>query len=79
LDTLWYYECCFLNNIDGHQHWFSDMFVGGLVGTLIGRSIVRSSWKARGILDKKERKISLNYIPQFSSQFTGLKIIANIE
>jgi membrane-associated phospholipid phosphatase len=69
----------FLSNIDGHQHWFSDMVVGGLVGTLIGRSIVRSSWKARGILDKKQSKISLNYVPQFSSQFTGLKIIANIE
>lgn len=69
----------FLNQIDGHQHWFSDMVVGGLVGTLIGRSIVRSSWKARGILDKKQRKISLNYIPQFSSQFTGLRIVANIE
>tara|TARA_R110002126_G_scaffold286935_1_gene439219 strand:- start:4001 stop:4930 length:930 start_codon:yes stop_codon:yes gene_type:complete len=69
----------FLSNIDGHQHWFSDMVVGGLVGTLIGRSIVRSSWKARGILDKKQRKISLNYVPQFSPQFTGLRIIANIE
>jgi membrane-associated phospholipid phosphatase len=69
----------FLNHIDGHQHWFSDMVFGGLVGTLIGRSIVRSSWKSRGVLDKKERKISLNYIPQFSTQFTGLKIIANIE
>lgn len=69
----------FLANIDGHQHWFSDMLVGGLVGTLIGRSIVRSSWKARGILDKKQRKISINYIPQFSSEFTGLRIVANIE
>jgi hypothetical protein len=52
---------------------------GGIVGPLFGCSIVRSSWKTRGILDKKERKISLNYVPQFSSQFTGLKIIANIE
>lgn len=70
----------FLSNIDGHQHWFSDMVVGGLVGTLIGRSIVRSSWKARGILpDSKKRSISLNYIPQVSPDFTGLRIIANIE
>ena len=71
----------FLNKIDGHRHWFSDMVVGGLVGTLIGRSIVRSSWKARGILpdDSKKRSISLNYIPQVSPDFTGLRIIANIE
>jgi hypothetical protein len=52
---------------------------GGIVGTLFGRSIVRSSWKARGVLDKRERKTPLNYMPQFSSQFTGLKIIVNIE
>lgn len=70
----------FLNEIDGHQHWFSDMVVGGILGTLIGRSIVRSSWKARGILPQKnKRSISLNYIPQVSSDFTGLRIIANIE
>jgi membrane-associated phospholipid phosphatase len=69
----------FLSDIKDHEHWVSDMVVGGILGTLIGRSIVRSSWKARGILPKKERSISLNYIPQFSSNFTGLRIIANIE
>lgn len=70
----------FLSNIEDHEHWVSDMIVGGILGTLIGRSIVRSSWKARGILPKnKQRSISLNYIPQVSSDFTGLRIIANIE
>ncbi|OBY66358.1 hypothetical protein LPB301_06605 [Polaribacter reichenbachii] len=66
----------FFSNVKGHQHWVSDMVVGGIIGTLIGRSIVRSSWKARGILEKnKNRRISLNYIPKFSSEFTGLKIV----
>ncbi len=66
----------FFSNVKGHQHWVSDMVVGGILGTLIGRSIVRSSWKARGILEKsKNRRISLNYIPKFSSEFTGLKIV----
>lgn len=69
----------FLSNIKSHEHWVSDMFVGGILGTLIGRSIVRSSWKARGILPQKQRSISFNYIPQFSSEFTGIKIVANIE
>ena len=70
----------FLSDIKNHEHWVSDMVVGGILGTLIGRSIVRSSWKARGILPKnKQRSISLNYIPQVSSDFTGLRIIANIE
>lgn len=66
----------FFSGVTGHQHWISDMVVGGIVGTLIGRSIVRSSWKARGILEKsKNRQLSLNYIPQFSPEFTGLKIV----
>lgn len=66
----------FFSNVKGHQHWISDMVLGGIVGTLIGRSIVRSSWKARGIIeDTKNRKISINYIPRFSSEFTGLRIV----
>jgi membrane-associated phospholipid phosphatase len=70
----------FFSNVGAHNHWMSDMVLGGIVGTLIGRSIVRSSWRSRGILDPKpQRRISLNYIPRFSSEFTGLRIVANIE
>ena len=66
----------FFSNVKGHQHWFSDMVVGGILGTLIGRSVVRSSWKARGILDRtKPKKITLSYTPQFSPEFTGLRIV----
>ena len=66
----------FASNIKGHQHWFSDMVAGAIVGTLIGRSITKSSWKARGILDRtKPKKISFNYTPRFSSEFTGLRIV----
>jgi membrane-associated phospholipid phosphatase len=66
----------FFSNVKGHNHWFSDMAVGALVGTLIGRSIVRSSWKARGILDRtKPKKISFNYMPRFSPEFTGLRVV----
>ncbi|WP_297815818.1 hypothetical protein [uncultured Polaribacter sp.] len=66
----------FFSNVKGHQHWFSDMVAGAIVGTLIGRSVVRSSWKARGILDRtKPKKITLSYTPQFSPEFTGLRIV----
>lgn len=70
----------FFSNVKGYQHWTSDKVLGAIVGTLIGRSILRSSWKARGIIDKsKKSKFSLNYIPQISSEFTGIRIVANIE
>lgn len=67
-----------LSDITSHEHWVSDFVVGGILGTLIGRSIVRSSWKARGILEKnKNRKLSLNlnYIPRVSPEFTGIRIV----
>lgn len=68
----------FFSNVKDHLHWISDMVVGGIVGTLIGRSIVRSSWRARGILEKNNnQRLTLNYIPQFSSEFTGLRIVGN--
>ena len=66
----------FLSNIKSHEHWVSDMVVGGILGTLIGRSIVKSSWKARGILEpRKQKQISFNYTPRFSPEFTGLRIV----
>jgi membrane-associated phospholipid phosphatase len=66
----------FFSGVTGHQHWTSDKVVGALVGTLIGRSIVRSSWKARGIIDtSKKGRLSLNYVPRISSEFTGLRIV----
>ncbi|MCG1037777.1 phosphatase PAP2 family protein [Polaribacter sargassicola] len=66
----------FLSDIKSHEHWISDMVAGGIIGTLIGRSIVRSSWKARGLLGKKESEFSINYTPTFSSEFTGLRVVA---
>jgi membrane-associated phospholipid phosphatase len=66
----------FASDIGAHNHWFSDMVAGAIIGTLIGRSITKSSWKARGILDqKKQKKISFSYTPQFSPEFTGLRIV----
>lgn len=66
----------FFSNVKSHSHWVGDMAAGGIVGTLISRSIVRSSWKARGILDRsKKGRLSLNYIPRISNEFTGLRIV----
>jgi len=82
-DNYWipygFMSMVFLSDIKGHNHWVSDLFVGGLVGTLIGKSIVRSSWKARGKTDflKKKKNISFRFIPQVSSDWAGLHIIGS--
>lgn len=69
----------FLADIKGHNHWVSDMVVGGIVGTVIGRSIVKSSWKIRNKTNflKKEKTISFRFIPQVSSDWAGLHILGS--
>ncbi|NJB83244.1 phosphatase PAP2 family protein [Wenyingzhuangia aestuarii] len=66
----------FLAEIKEHRHWVSDMVAGGIIGTVIGRSIVKSSWKARGILPNKEKSIAFQWIPSISSRFNGLTMLA---
>lgn len=79
-DNYWipygFMTAVFLSDIKGHQHWVSDMVAGGIVGTIIGRSIVRSSWRARGILPNKEKEITFNCIPSISSQYSGFRLTA---
>lgn len=68
-----------LSDIKSHNHWISDIVLGGIVGTIIGRSIVKSSWKKRGISDtpKREKLITYNFIPQCSSEFIGIRVVGN--
>jgi membrane-associated phospholipid phosphatase len=67
----------YLSQFKKHNHWVSDMVVGGVVGTLIGKSIVLSSWKKRNINGeiKKVKNISFNVVPQYAKDFAGLHII----
>jgi len=60
-----------------HRHWVSDMVAGGIIGTIIGRSVVRSSWKARGILPDEKKEITFKCIPTISSRYKGLQLVAN--
>lgn len=57
----------FLADLKGHNHWVGDMVIGGVVGTIIGRSIVKSSWKIRyGTTERKKKNYAVNFVPQFS-------------
>lgn len=67
----------FLSDIEGHRHWISDMVAGGIIGTVIGRSIVKSSWKARGLLPDEKKEITFKCIPSISSRYNGLTLVAN--
>ncbi|MBF4516206.1 phosphatase PAP2 family protein [Flavobacterium sp. ANB] len=72
----------FLSNIKSHDHWVSDLLVGGLVGTIIGRSIVISSRKqiakneSSAFNDNpKKFKMHKQLIPQISNSMIGLHFI----
>lgn len=74
----------FLADIKGHNHWVSDLLVGGLVGTIIGKSIVISSRKQ---IEKnngtalnnvpKKFKMSKQLIPQISSSMIGFHFVGS--
>ncbi|MGB0879224.1 MAG: phosphatase PAP2 family protein [Polaribacter sp.] len=80
-DNYWipytFMSVVYLSNFDKHNHWFGDLVVGGIVGTIIGKSIVLSSWKKRGINGyiKKEKNFSVNIVPQYSKEFTGIHLV----
>ena len=80
-DNYWipygFMSIVFLSNVEAHNHWVSDIVVGGIVGTLIGKSIVLSSWKKRNIdgVIQKQKNISFNIVPQYSNNFTGIHIV----
>jgi membrane-associated phospholipid phosphatase len=66
------------SDVKSHEHWVSDILLGGLVGTIIGKSIVNSSRKqmakqnnsAYGYNPKKF-KMTKQLVPQVSSSMVG--------
>ncbi|MEI6865935.1 phosphatase PAP2 family protein [Flavicella sp.] len=74
----------FFANLEDHDHWVSDMLVGGLIGTIIGRSVVLNSRKHiekdknKLAIRKRSNKIEVKkqLIPQISSSMVGLQFVA---
>lgn len=80
-DNYWipysFMSIIFLADIKGHNHWVSDMVIGGVVGTIIGRSVVKNSWKLRyGSTERinKEKNVSFTIVPQLSPQLSGAPV-----
>lgn len=74
----------FFADVKTHNHWVSDLLVGGLVGTIIGRSIVISSRKqiaksGSNALSYNSKKFKMNkqLIPQVTSTMVGLHFIGD--
>ncbi|WPR70559.1 phosphatase PAP2 family protein [Flavobacterium sp. NG2] len=68
----------FLADIQGHNHWVSDLLVGGLVGTIIGKSVVNSSRKQIAknngtavIENPKKFRMNKQLVPQITSSMVG--------
>ncbi len=69
----------FMAELKDHNHWVSDLVVGGLIGTIIGRSVVKSSQKYRSNsnpdsikLGHKNFKMDKHLLPQISKTSVGL-------
>ena len=74
----------FLADIKSHNHWVSDLLVGGLIGTIIGRAVVNSSRKQAnsnnnhvGMNNFKKFKMQKQLIPQISSAMVGLHFVGS--
>ena len=80
-DNYWipysFMSVIYLSEMKKHNHWVSDLVVGGIVGTLIGKSIVLSSWKKRNIdgFIQKKKNISFNIVTQYSNNFKGMHLV----
>ncbi|MCG9792671.1 phosphatase PAP2 family protein [Flavobacterium algicola] len=74
----------YLADLKNHNHWVSDILIGGLVGTIIGKSVVLSSRKQAEkstntavISNPKNFKMTKQLIPQVSSSMIGLHFIGS--
>jgi|SaaInl0LU_22_DNA_1037365.scaffolds.fasta_scaffold05372_4 membrane-associated phospholipid phosphatase len=72
----------FLSNMKGHDHWVSDLVFGGLVGTVIGKAIVKNSRKQRAKRENsvtkasKKIKFEKKIFPTFSNNTASLYLVA---
>ncbi|WP_418263158.1 phosphatase PAP2 family protein [Flavobacterium faecale] len=74
----------FLADIKGHNHWVSDLLVGGLVGTIIGKSVVNSSRKQIAknngtavIENPKKFRMQKQLVPTISSSLVGFHFVGS--
>lgn len=74
----------FLADIKDHKHWVSDLLVGGLVGTIIGKSVVNSSRKQMAknngtavIENPRKFKMNKQLVPQITSSMVGLHFVGS--
>jgi membrane-associated phospholipid phosphatase len=86
-DNYWipytFVTAVFLSDMKSHDHWVSDLLVGGLVGTIIGRSVVISSRKQREKRQSnafnenpKKNRMEKQLVPQISGSMVGFHFTA---
>jgi membrane-associated phospholipid phosphatase len=71
----------FMADFNEHEHWVSDLVLGGLIGTIIGRSVVLSSRKQRAKekdnISKKKTVYEKKLVPQITRRSVGLHYVIN--
>ncbi|WP_010182231.1 phosphatase PAP2 family protein [Aquimarina agarilytica] len=71
----------FFSQVEDHNHWISDLAIGGLIGTIIGKSIVINSRKQQklkqnGVTNYKPGQFKKMILPQISHNKIGIHFIA---
>jgi membrane-associated phospholipid phosphatase len=72
----------FLSNMEGHDHWVSDLVFGGLIGTIIGKATVKNNRKQRAKRENSDTKASKKIkfekkiFPTFSNNTASLYLVA---
>lgn len=76
-----------LPDFGGHRHWLSDMFIGGVIGTVIGEVTYRSFIKKALDIESTAQNNASNFQklanhtsiePRISPQYTGISLTYHI-
>lgn len=62
-----------LARVERREHWLSDVVAGGLLGTTVGRIVVRTNRRLR---KEAPKAVKISFLPAFGPDFRGLAVSA---
>jgi len=62
-----------LARVERREHWLSDVVAGALIGTAVGRIVVRTNNRLR---NETPKAVKISFLPAFGPDFRGLAVSA---